>query len=186
MKDSETDGNEIPLGKVLKRLKAKGSKSRKEVKNGSTPKPKPKPTVETENNNVDIMGMLREINSDNLGVSVSTTKFDSSNGHGEIKTEADLKRKGIPEDLTNVPVPKRRRSTTSAKGHKRSSFITSGMKGGPTFSNKMDDGDGDDDEDDDGHSDSDDKVSLDRGVIHKEEAMITDEVDLEVTFFHFR
>ncbi|XP_023738214.1 sister chromatid cohesion protein PDS5 homolog A isoform X1 [Lactuca sativa] len=179
MKDSETDGNEIPLGKVLKRLKAKGSKSRKEVKNGSTPKPKPKPTVETENNNVDIMGMLREINSDNLGVSVSTTKFDSSNGHGEIKTEADLKRKGIPEDLTNVPVPKRRRSTTSAKGHKRSSFITSGMKGGPTFSNKMDDGDGDDDEDDDGHSDSDDKVSLDRGVIHKEEAMITDEVDLE-------
>ncbi|CAH1423707.1 unnamed protein product [Lactuca virosa] len=184
MKDSETDGNEIPLGKVLKRLKAKGSKARKEVKNGSTPTPTPtptpKPTVETENNNVDIMGMLREINSDNLvvSVSVSTTKFDSSNGHGEIKTEADLKRKGIPDDLTNVPVPKRRRSTTSAKGHKRSSFITSGMKGGPTFGNKMDDDD-DDDEDDDGHSDSEDKVSLDRGVIHKEEGMITDEADLE-------
>ncbi|CAI9279977.1 unnamed protein product [Lactuca saligna] len=177
MKDSETDGNEIPLGKVLKRLKAKGSKARKEVKNGSTPTPTPKPTVETENNNVDIMGMLREINSDNLVVSVSTAKFDSSNGHGEIKTEADLKRKGIPDDLTNVPVPKRRRSTTSAKGHKRSSFITSRMKGGPTFGNKMDDDD--DEDDDDGHSDSEDKVSLDRGVLHKEEAMITDEVDLE-------
>jgi len=163
MKDSETDGNEVPLGKIIKRLKEKGSKARKEVKNGSTP------TVEAENN-VDIMGMLREINLDNLGVS---TKFDSSNGHGEIKSEESLKRKGIPEELTNVPVPKRRRST-SAKGHKRSSFVTSGMKGGPTFSNKMDV---------DEHSDSEDKVSLDKGVVPKGEGKSTDEVDLVVSFF---
>ncbi|KAL4585339.1 hypothetical protein LXL04_009957 [Taraxacum kok-saghyz] len=141
MKDSETDGTEIPLGKVLKRLKA-----RKEVKNGPTPTP-----IETDNN-VDIMGMLREINSDN------STKIDSTNanGHKEIKNESNLKRKNVPHDLANVsvPVPKRRRSTS-----KRSSFVASG----PAFNSKLD------------HSDSEDKGI----VIHKEEGNITDEIDLE-------
>ncbi|KAI3765368.1 hypothetical protein L2E82_15400 [Cichorium intybus] len=153
MKDSETDGNEIPLGKMLKRLKAKGSKARKG----------PTPTLETENN-VDIMGMLREINIDNMG---TPTKFDSVNGHGEVKKEVNLKRKDMPNDLTNVSVPKRRRSS-SAKSQKRSTFITSGT----AFNNKMDL---------DQESDSEDRVSLDGRSAdrHKKEARTTEGVDFQ-------
>ncbi|KAI3718580.1 hypothetical protein L6452_19457 [Arctium lappa] len=156
VKDSETDGNEVPLGKMLKRLKAKGSKARKAVKNDSTPA-----VVETENN-VDILGMLREINLDNVGVS---TKFDSSNGHEKITSEAKLKRKNLPNDLTNVSVPKRRRSS-SAKGHKRSSFLKGGFKGGSAFNNII--------MDDDPHSGLEDK-----GLIHVQETRRTDDIDLE-------
>ncbi|XP_071707442.1 sister chromatid cohesion protein PDS5 homolog A-like [Rutidosis leptorrhynchoides] len=119
MQDIEIDGKEMSLGKMLQRIKAKGSKARKIVNNGSTPA-----VVEPENN-VDILGMLKEINSDNLDV---PNKFDSSNGHGKISMEAKLKRKGISNDLPTVPVPKRQRSS-SAKGQKRSSFL----KGGPDF-----------------------------------------------------
>ncbi|KAI3499028.1 hypothetical protein L1887_34820 [Cichorium endivia] len=153
MKDSETDGNEIPLGKMLKRLKAKGSKARKG----------PTPAVETENN-VDIMGMLREINIDNMG---TPTKFDSVNGHGEVKKEANLKRKDMSNDLTNVSVPKRRRSS-SAKSQKRSTFITTGT----AFNNKMDL---------DQESDSEDRVSLDSRSAdrHKKEARTTEGVDFQ-------
>ncbi|KAI3745336.1 hypothetical protein L1987_58447 [Smallanthus sonchifolius] len=130
MKDSETDGNDVPLGKMLKRLKAKGSKAKKVVNNGSAPA-----VVETENN-IDILGMLKEINSDNVDVS---NKFDSSNGHGKITSEAKLKRKDTPSDLTNVSVPKRRRSS-SAKSQKRSTFISSGFKSVSAFNiNKMED-----------------------------------------------
>ncbi|KAJ9563026.1 hypothetical protein OSB04_008186 [Centaurea solstitialis] len=154
VKDSEADGNEVPLGKMLKRLKAKGSKARKAVKKESTPV-----VAETENN-VDILGMLKEINLDNVGVS---TKFDSSNGHGKVTSEAKLKRKNnLSNDLTNVSVPKRRRSS-SVKGHKKSSFL----KGGSAFINfRMDD--------DDPHSGLEDK-----GVIHVQETKRTDDVDLE-------
>ncbi|XP_024988327.1 sister chromatid cohesion protein PDS5 homolog B-like isoform X2 [Cynara cardunculus var. scolymus] len=155
VKDSETDGNEVPLGKMLKRLKAKGSQARKAVKNDSTP------VVETENN-VDILGMLREINLDNLGVS---NQFDSSNGHGKVRNEAKLKRKNLPNDLTNVSVPKRRRSS-SAKGHKRSSFLKGGFKGRSAFGSII--------MNDDPHS----RLEL-KGLIHVEETRHTDDIDLE-------
>ncbi|XP_076937264.1 sister chromatid cohesion protein PDS5 homolog A-like, partial [Bidens hawaiensis] len=136
--DSETDGNDVPLGTMLKRLKAKGSKAKKVVNNGSTPA-----VVEAEND-IDILGMLKEINSDNVD---SPNKFDSSNGHGKITSEAKMKRKSMTNDLTDVsvPVPKRRRSSSSAKSQKRSSFVSGGFKSGPAFNiNKMED-DSDDD-----------------------------------------
>lgn len=157
MKDIEIDGNEMPLGKMLKRIKAKGSKARKVVNNGSTPA-----VVETENN-VDILGMLREINLDNVDV---PNKFDSSNGHEKISSEAKLKRKGISNDLPNVSVPKRQRSS-SAKGHKRSSFL----KRESAFNiTKMDE---------DAHSGSEDK---DTGHMQIDKSKNSDEVDLEVMF----
>ncbi|KAK9051851.1 hypothetical protein SSX86_028479 [Deinandra increscens subsp. villosa] len=163
LKDSETDGNDVPLGKMLKRLKAKGSKAKKIVNNGSTPA-----VVETENN-IDILGMLKEINSDNVDLS---NKFDSSNGHRRITTEAKLKRKSVPNDLTNVSVPKRRRSS-SAKSQKRSTFQSSGFKSGPTFNiNKMED---------DPHND---KVtpgaSTDKDPLHKKDSSNIDELELEL------
>ncbi|KAI7731479.1 hypothetical protein M8C21_026903, partial [Ambrosia artemisiifolia] len=158
--DSETDGNDVPLGKMLKRLKAKVSKAKKIVNNGSAPA-----AVETENN-IDILGMLKEINSDNMDV---PNKFDSSNGHGKITSEAKLKRKGTPNDLTNVSVPKRRRSSP-AKGQKRSSYLSSVFKSSPTFNiNKTED---------DPH---DEKVTLrastNKGSVHKKDSTNTDKLD---------
>nr|XP_043623301.1 sister chromatid cohesion protein PDS5 homolog B-like isoform X2 [Erigeron canadensis] len=153
--DIETDGNDVPLGKILKRIKAKASKGRKVLNNGSTPA-----AVETENN-VDILGMLREINSGDMDV---PNKFESSNGHGNISSEAKLKRKGISNDLPSISVPKRRRSS-SAKSHKRPSFL----KGGSAFDIiKMDDP----------HSGPEDKVT-EKGLIHNRNSKKTDEVDLE-------
>ncbi|KAM0049108.1 putative sister chromatid cohesion protein Pds5 [Helianthus debilis subsp. tardiflorus] len=155
LKDSE---NDVPLGKMLKLLKAKGSKAKnkKVVNNGSAPA-----VVEAENN-IDILGMLKEINSDNADVS---NKFDSSNGHGKISSETKLKRKSVPNNLSNVSVPKRRRSSP-AKGQKRSTYVTT------TFNiNKMED---------DSHDD-DDKVTLkastNKASVHKKDSTNTDERD---------
>ncbi|MFS7890440.1 putative sister chromatid cohesion protein Pds5 [Helianthus anomalus] len=155
LKDSE---NDLPLGKMLKLLKAKGSKAKnkKVVNNGSAPA-----VVEAENN-IDILGMLKEINSDNADVS---NKFDSSNGHGKISSETKLKRKSVPNDLSNVSVPKRRRSSP-AKGQKRSTYVTT------TFNiNKMED---------DSHDDDDKvtlKVSTNKASVHKKDSTNTDERD---------
>ena len=169
VKDSEMDGNDMPLGKMLKSLKAKGSKAKKVVKNGSTP------AVQEIEHNVDILGMLKEINLDNEGVS---NKFDSSNGHGRISSEGKLKRKDVPNDLTNVSVPKRRRSSSAKGQNKRSSFHNSGFNGGSPFSMiKMDK---------DRHSGSKDKVtsggSADRGRAQKNKSRTADEDDLEGSF----
>ncbi|XP_071922284.1 sister chromatid cohesion protein PDS5 homolog A-like isoform X1 [Coffea arabica] len=109
MKDSETDGSEMPLGKIIKRLKAKGAKARREVKNESAQ------SVQKNENDLDILKMVREINSDNLG---DSSKFGSSNGHEyvlkEMKADRKLqKRKTMLDESKNVPVPKRRRSSSS-------------------------------------------------------------------------
>ncbi|KAL9146836.1 hypothetical protein ABFS82_13G137100 [Erythranthe guttata] len=112
MKDSETEGSEIPLGKLMKRLKAKGAKARKEVKHEST-------LAGGENTNeFDILKMVKEINSDNLDTAV---KFRSSNGHEYVqkkkRSNHNLQRKTLFDESTDVPVPKRRR-TSSAQANK--------------------------------------------------------------------
>ncbi|KAA8519226.1 hypothetical protein F0562_013482 [Nyssa sinensis] len=125
LRDSEIDGNEVPLGKMIKRLKAKGTKARKLVKNESLP-------AGTKNeNDVDILKMVREINLDNLGVS---SKFESSNGHEHVprKTKIDRKhekrKRQVASESTNVPIPKRRRSL-SAQGAYKFSLPRSTSKG---------------------------------------------------------
>ncbi|KAL3519260.1 hypothetical protein ACH5RR_017409 [Cinchona calisaya] len=109
MKDSETDGSEMPLGKILKRLKAKGAKSKRELKNDSVQ------SGENNESDVDILKMIREINSDNLD---NSSKFGSINDHEyvpkETKVDHDLqKRKTMLDEPNNVSVPKRRRSSSS-------------------------------------------------------------------------
>ncbi|CAI9760225.1 unnamed protein product [Fraxinus pennsylvanica] len=109
--DSETEGSEMPLSKMMKQLKAKGAKARKEAKNESA-----LAGVENEND-VDILKMVKEISSDSLGI---TRKFESSNGHEYVhkKYRSDSKaqkRKKVCSESTGVPLPKRRRSS-SAQG----------------------------------------------------------------------
>ncbi|KAL7213803.1 hypothetical protein ACSBR2_016356 [Camellia fascicularis] len=128
LKDSETDGNDVPLGKMIKRLKAKGSRARKVVKNESFPDG-------TKNeDDVDILKMVREINLDNLGIS---SKFESSNGHEnghedvpkkmKIDQKHQKRKKSLASETTNVPIPKRRRS--SAQGAYKCSIPKNTLKG---------------------------------------------------------
>ncbi|XP_022877905.1 sister chromatid cohesion protein PDS5 homolog A-B-like isoform X3 [Olea europaea var. sylvestris] len=119
MKDSETEGSEMPLGKLMKRLKVKASKAKKVVESKSAP-------AEVDNeNNFDILKVVKEINMDNLGI---TSKLESSNGNEYIrkKKRSDhkpQKRKTMFSESTNAPVPKRKRSS-SAQGHKSVATIS--------------------------------------------------------------
>ncbi|KAM7268889.1 hypothetical protein ACFE04_011055 [Oxalis oulophora] len=110
LKHVKKDGNDLPLGNMMKQLKSKGSKATKEKKIKHLP-------IESGNaeNDVDILKMVREINLDNMGIS---RKFESSNGHDqspnkktevEAKSPKDTKRKVT--DVSPVPIPKRRRSS---------------------------------------------------------------------------
>ncbi|KAI8001944.1 Protein C2-DOMAIN ABA-RELATED 11 [Camellia lanceoleosa] len=88
LKDSETDGNGVPLGKMIK---AYGTKNEDDV---------------------DILKMVREINLDNLGIS---SKFESSNGHEnghedvpkkmKIDQKQQKRKKSLASETTNVPIP---------------------------------------------------------------------------------
>lgn len=118
LKDTEKDGSEVPLGKMIKRLKSKGTKGRRVMKKKKSLPVKAK----TAENDVDIMKMVKEINLDNVGVS---SKFESSNGHGHApSTKRKFEKKHQKRKRTNVresnsvPVPKRRRSSSAHNAHK--------------------------------------------------------------------
>ncbi|XP_061339796.1 sister chromatid cohesion protein PDS5 homolog A-like isoform X2 [Gastrolobium bilobum] len=108
-KDDEIEGNEMPLGKMLKHIKSKGTSGKKLKKNKSVP-------AETKNaeNDFDILNMVRQINSDNVGTS---TNFEPSNGHEHSLIKMDPEyataKKRKAGETTPVPVPKRRRSSTT-------------------------------------------------------------------------
>ncbi|XP_073137283.1 sister chromatid cohesion protein PDS5 homolog A isoform X2 [Henckelia pumila] len=122
MKDSDSEGSEMPLGKLMKRLKAKIAKARKEVKSESSPAEAGK------GSNFDILKMVKEINSD-LGTS---SKLESSNGHEHVnkkKSDQKLQKRKLLAGAACVPVPKRRRSS-SAQAHKsRPAIISKDSKG---------------------------------------------------------
>ncbi|KAH6775849.1 binding protein [Perilla frutescens var. hirtella] len=131
--DSETEGSEMPLGKLLKRLKAKAAKTKKEVKNEHA-------QAEASNeNDFNILKMVKEINSDNQG---AKSKFESSNGHGldrknKRSDHETRKNKTLISESTDVPVPKRRR--TSAQTHKSPGVVSSkGSKRRPNVNNTID------------------------------------------------
>lgn len=94
------DDNEVPLGKILERIKAKGIKEKKLVTNGSA-----SPVVQNksnkDNNNVDILDMEREIDPDNIAM---------SNGHNITKSSENHKRKRIPNQMVSASVAKRQKS----------------------------------------------------------------------------
>ncbi|KAL3627269.1 hypothetical protein CASFOL_028632 [Castilleja foliolosa] len=118
MKDSETEGNEVPLAKLMKRLKAKAATARKEVKNESAP------AGAANENEFDILKMVKEINSDDPG---TAGKPGSSNGpkyvYKKEKSSDKLeKRKSWFSKAMDIPVPKRRRTATT-KGSNRPATI---------------------------------------------------------------
>lgn len=125
LKDGEKEGNDVPLGKIMKQIKAKCTRSRKDKKKPSLGK------TEKAESGVDILQMVREINLDNLGLS---DKFESSNGHKHEAsektsptTEHQKVKKRKPTDVASVPVPKRRRSShSSSKSFLNTPFSASG------------------------------------------------------------
>ncbi|KAL3643305.1 hypothetical protein CASFOL_014120 [Castilleja foliolosa] len=114
MKDSETEGGEVPLAKLMKRLKAKAAKARKDMKDESAP------AGAANENEFDILKMVKEINSDDPGVadkpgSSNGTKYVYKKENSNDKLE---KRKSWFSKTMDVPVPKRRRTATT-KGSNR-------------------------------------------------------------------
>ncbi|XP_071689759.1 sister chromatid cohesion protein PDS5 homolog A isoform X3 [Rutidosis leptorrhynchoides] len=104
----ETDGVEVPLGKILERLKAnKVAKERKVELKNRLKEPAAENNINDNNNNVDILEMVNEINLDNLGV---PNKFVAINGHEKTKTVDKPKRKRIPTEKMKLSVTKRQRS----------------------------------------------------------------------------
>ncbi|EPS63564.1 hypothetical protein M569_11220, partial [Genlisea aurea] len=125
MKDSDTEASEMPLGKLMKRLKAKAAKTKKEAKNEAT-------LDLSSNMEIDILKVVNEINDDNLG---TNSKFEQSNGNENARkrkgdTESQKKEK-LKTESEDAPFPKRRR--TSVQAHKSSSTV------GPKGSKKKDD-----------------------------------------------
>ncbi|KAK4434769.1 DNA mismatch repair protein MSH6 [Sesamum alatum] len=131
MKDSETEGSEMPLGKLMKRLKAKAAKTKKEVKN------EPAQAGMANESDFDILKMVKEINTDSLG---ANTKFESSNGHGCARRkrrsgDEHEKRKMLSSESTDIPVPKRRR-TPSGQAHRSPLAVSSKDSMRPTNVNQ--------------------------------------------------
>lgn len=127
LKDSEKDRNEMPIGKIIKKIRSQGTKGKKVKKSKSKSKSKSM-TTETKkaDDDFDILNMVREINLGNLGISTIT---ESRNGHEhslskKVQKDPDLltiKKRKVGEE-TLVPAPKRRRSSiTHAKSRSSSS-----------------------------------------------------------------
>lgn len=150
----EKDGNDVPLGKMIKVLKSHGSREKKNKK-------VKKKLVEKKNaeNDVDILTMVREIN-------LSTpSQLESTNGHEDSPVKRmnvdpvpakSKKRKN--SDATSVPVPKhqrpssdhgRSRPKSTSKGRSPGSGNTS-LQGGvsPLESSEIDMGNNHDSDDD--------------------------------------
>ncbi|KAK1317916.1 DNA mismatch repair protein MSH6 [Acorus calamus] len=112
LKDSDGDDNEVPLGKIMKRLKSRGAKKKKATKKQNY--------GERAEKDVDILGMVREIDLDNIQSSngVGKNNFNENSSHfaiGEISVEnvkstASRKRKKTRTgDSISMPVPKRKK-----------------------------------------------------------------------------
>ena len=163
----------MPLGKMMQRLKAKGIKTRKEVKT------EPLQAGTKNEEGVDILKMVREINLDNLGTS---GKLEASNGHECIeKDQKHRKRKErVASETTNVPVPKRRRSSPqvaykfslsrkTSKGSKSTLIDDLPQEEGSSFESP--------EKNDELHVGSEDKMSLQENMVEPAES------DLLVTCF---
>ncbi|KAL9254883.1 Sister chromatid cohesion protein PDS5 homolog A-like protein [Drosera capensis] len=121
--DSGRDGEEMPLGKLIKHIKSQKNKKKTVEKNGSTP---------GEIQNVvedDILKVAMQITLDSVDASV---EMESNNGHdihsSSKKDDSDNKKqKRKAQDEASVPVPKRQRSA-SARSPSKFSFLKSVLK----------------------------------------------------------
>ena len=120
LKDSQGVGSEVPLGKMVKRIKSQGSKRKKVKKNKCLPDEK-----QTAENDIDVLKMVRQINYDNIRM---PAKFELSNGNEDPLSKkmqkdsahARTKKRKSDED-TPVQMPKRRHSSSTPKGLRLSS-----------------------------------------------------------------
>lgn len=108
LEDIETETNEMPLGKLIKRIKSEKNKSKTAVKNNSS-------SAELKNDD-DILKVVREINMDNQGF---PTKTEPSNGHDnnliseKRNGEENQGKKRKCGDAKATVIPKRRRSLSA-------------------------------------------------------------------------
>ncbi|CAM8921419.1 unnamed protein product [Rhodiola kirilowii] len=107
-KDNEND-NMVPLGKIMKSLKSRGSKGKRLEKKSPLAK------IQSTEQDVDVLKMVREINLDNLG-SPSNGHRPSPSENKKVSRSFDKRKRPNGTDTTPIPVPKRRRSSVSAVG----------------------------------------------------------------------
>ncbi|KAL8137333.1 hypothetical protein V2J09_003334 [Rumex salicifolius] len=110
--DDEIDGNEMPLGKLIRRIKSKKVKATKEENDSSTVKEK------TEDQDADVLKVVQEKKLDGLGISIN---FETNNGCSypsgvETKNhdEKETKKRKDSDDTLSAVVPKRQRSTAKS------------------------------------------------------------------------
>ncbi|KAI4371182.1 hypothetical protein MLD38_019448 [Melastoma candidum] len=118
-KASGSDEKELPLKKMMKQLKSRGAKGKKE-------KRKSLPEETNVEKNLDILNMVRKINLDMMDIS---NKPESRNGHEKLPTKENKSeinyQNGDTSEASDAPpsqIPKRRRSSSahgSAKSLKR-------------------------------------------------------------------
>ncbi|KAL9237009.1 hypothetical protein vseg_011602 [Gypsophila vaccaria] len=119
LEDLEIEGNEMPLGKLMKRIKSQKNKSKAVVKEFSS-------SADTKND-VDVLKVVRDINLDNLGFSGNT---EQSNGHGDLliskssdRDNQTKKRKLSDTKATTIPKRKRSVSTRGPSGNASSRSV---------------------------------------------------------------
>ncbi|XP_077237607.1 sister chromatid cohesion protein PDS5 homolog A-like isoform X2 [Tasmannia lanceolata] len=117
LKDSDRDGTEVPLRKMMKCLKSQGTKNKKAVRRHILSAERSNPE-----NDVDILAMVREINIDNLERSTDMKTSKSANDHEyfvsgdasdqNINKKVPVSRKSKKRKTSfaiSSPVPKRKR-----------------------------------------------------------------------------
>ncbi|XP_058112537.1 sister chromatid cohesion protein PDS5 homolog A-like [Magnolia sinica] len=135
LEDSDIEGAELPLGKIMKRLKSQRTKNKKVVRKHST--------VEGNNaeNDVDILGTSRKIKLDNQERATNLQYGKLGNGHEHFITretanqngkkkssESRKKKKRKTSDVFSTPVPTCKRSPFG-KDTRRQSHPRNSVKG---------------------------------------------------------
>lgn len=138
LEEKDADGNEVPLGEMMKILKSQGAKKKKNLTRHSSPS-----DMKKLENEIDVLGVVREINLDNMknehSVEDELTKENELSRNQCLSTENNTdkvlvsrKRKdtnGIA--ILNMPTPKRKRSapmkrsqTKNIKGQSESKVLS--------------------------------------------------------------
>uniref|UniRef100_A0A6V7QRS0 Sister chromatid cohesion protein PDS5 homolog A n=1 Tax=Ananas comosus var. bracteatus TaxID=296719 RepID=A0A6V7QRS0_ANACO len=119
VQESDENGNEVPLGKMMKLLRSQGAKKKKKA----TKKQNLSSDVFDFENEVDVLGVIREINMDNLENS-ETMKVSRDNKGGKA---LDSRKRKIEKAsiAAATPTPKRKRSASSQKVMKGKDMVQS-------------------------------------------------------------
>ena len=140
LEEKDEDGNEVPLGMMMKILKSRGAKKKKNLKKRTSPSDR----KELENE-VDVLGVVREINLDNMksdqsmeigGLTKDNDLSESrpmslGNSNEEVSVSWKMKETNGIAILSMQTTPKRKRSTLiqrslskSTKGQSESKILS--------------------------------------------------------------